>query len=127
METCLVIYDGWGLWRQELLSYENITLRLALNARRCVQAQISCSYSEGWEAAAAGLQPGQVILKVSGNNVNFSDYQDVLEHFSAQHTHQEPPETVRDTFTASVRHLKKNKKHVFTTTHFYCVSNMKCL
>lgn len=52
-------------------------------------------HSAGWEAAAAGLQPGQVILKVNGNNVNLSDFQDVLEHFSAQHTHQEPPETVR--------------------------------
>lgn len=49
----------------------------------------------GWEAAAAGLQPGQVILKVNGNNVNLGDFQEVLEHFSAQHTHQEPPETVR--------------------------------
>lgn len=49
----------------------------------------------GWEAAAAGLQPGQVILKVNGNNVNLGDFQDVLEHFSAQHTHQEPPEMVR--------------------------------
>lgn len=54
-----------------------------------------CCRSAGWEAAAAGLQPGQVILKVNGNNVNLSDFQDVLEHFSAQHTHQEPPETVR--------------------------------
>eukprot|EP00064_Thunnus_orientalis_P011167 superscaffoldBa00001584_g11197 len=45
---------------------------------------------KGWEAAGAGLQPGQVILKVNGNNVNRSDYQEVLEHFTAQHTHQEP-------------------------------------
>lgn len=54
-----------------------------------------CCHPAGWEAAAAGLQPGQVILKVNGNNVNLSGYQDVLEHFSAQHTHQENPETVR--------------------------------
>ncbi|XP_047220173.1 phosphatidylinositol 3,4,5-trisphosphate-dependent Rac exchanger 1 protein isoform X3 [Girardinichthys multiradiatus] len=47
---------------------------------------------KGWEAAAAGLQPGQVILKVNGNNVNRSDYQEVLEHFSAQSTHQKPPQ-----------------------------------
>ncbi|KAF3696572.1 Phosphatidylinositol 3,4,5-trisphosphate-dependent Rac exchanger 1 protein [Channa argus] len=46
---------------------------------------------KGWEAAAAGLQPGQVILKVNGNNVNQSDCQEVLEHFTAQHTHVEPP------------------------------------
>uniref|UniRef100_A0A4W6CLB3 Phosphatidylinositol-3,4,5-trisphosphate dependent Rac exchange factor 1 n=1 Tax=Lates calcarifer TaxID=8187 RepID=A0A4W6CLB3_LATCA len=45
---------------------------------------------KGWEAAGAGLQPGQVILKVNGNNVNHSDYQEVLEHFTAQNTHQEP-------------------------------------
>lgn len=56
----------------------------------------------GWEAAAAGLQPGQVILKVNGNNVNLSDFQDVLEHFSAQHTHQEPPETVRRIYNISI-------------------------
>uniref|UniRef100_A0A667ZRY2 Phosphatidylinositol-3,4,5-trisphosphate dependent Rac exchange factor 1 n=1 Tax=Myripristis murdjan TaxID=586833 RepID=A0A667ZRY2_9TELE len=49
---------------------------------------------KGWEAAAAGLQPGQVILKVNGNNVNRSQYQEVLEHFTAQHTQQEPSHTV---------------------------------
>lgn len=49
----------------------------------------------GWEAAGAGLQPGQVVLKVNGNNVNHSDYQEVLEHFAAQHTHQEAPGEVR--------------------------------
>uniref|UniRef100_A0A8D0AMI0 Phosphatidylinositol 3,4,5-trisphosphate-dependent Rac exchanger 1 protein n=1 Tax=Sander lucioperca TaxID=283035 RepID=A0A8D0AMI0_SANLU len=47
---------------------------------------------KGWEAVGAGLQPGQVILKVNGNNVNRSDYQEVLEHFTGQHTHQEPPQ-----------------------------------
>uniref|UniRef100_A0AAX7V4D4 Phosphatidylinositol-3,4,5-trisphosphate-dependent Rac exchange factor 1 n=1 Tax=Astatotilapia calliptera TaxID=8154 RepID=A0AAX7V4D4_ASTCA len=45
---------------------------------------------KGWEAAASGLQPGQVVLKVNGNSVNHSDYQEVLEHFTAQRTHQEP-------------------------------------
>uniref|UniRef100_A0A3Q1FSR4 Phosphatidylinositol-3,4,5-trisphosphate-dependent Rac exchange factor 1 n=1 Tax=Acanthochromis polyacanthus TaxID=80966 RepID=A0A3Q1FSR4_9TELE len=45
---------------------------------------------KGWEAAAAGLQPGQVILKVNGNNVNHSEHQEVLEHFTAQQDHQEP-------------------------------------
>uniref|UniRef100_A0A672L9K0 Phosphatidylinositol-3,4,5-trisphosphate dependent Rac exchange factor 1 n=1 Tax=Sinocyclocheilus grahami TaxID=75366 RepID=A0A672L9K0_SINGR len=34
------------------------------------------------EAAAAGLQPGQCVLKVNGNNMNQSSYQEVLEHFS---------------------------------------------
>lgn len=48
----------------------------------------------GCEAAGAGLQPGQVILKVNGTSVNRSEYQEVLEHFAAQHTHQEPPQTV---------------------------------
>ncbi|XP_061656791.1 phosphatidylinositol 3,4,5-trisphosphate-dependent Rac exchanger 1 protein isoform X1 [Syngnathoides biaculeatus] len=46
---------------------------------------------KGWEAAGVGLQPGQVILKVNGNNVNRSDYQDVLEHFSAQQADHELP------------------------------------
>uniref|UniRef100_A0AAQ5ZKJ8 Phosphatidylinositol 3,4,5-trisphosphate-dependent Rac exchanger 1 protein n=1 Tax=Amphiprion ocellaris TaxID=80972 RepID=A0AAQ5ZKJ8_AMPOC len=50
---------------------------------------------KGWEAAAAGLQPGQVILKVNGNNVNRSDHQEVLEHFTAQQDHQEPLQAVR--------------------------------
>uniref|UniRef100_G3NLA9 Phosphatidylinositol 3,4,5-trisphosphate-dependent Rac exchanger 1 protein n=1 Tax=Gasterosteus aculeatus aculeatus TaxID=481459 RepID=G3NLA9_GASAC len=47
---------------------------------------------KGWEAAGSGLQPGQVVLKVNGNNVNHSDYQEALEHFAAQHTHQDPPQ-----------------------------------
>uniref|UniRef100_A0A8C4IPF8 Phosphatidylinositol 3,4,5-trisphosphate-dependent Rac exchanger 1 protein n=1 Tax=Dicentrarchus labrax TaxID=13489 RepID=A0A8C4IPF8_DICLA len=59
---------------------------------------------KGWEAAGAGLQPGQVILKVNGNNVNRSDYQEVLEHFTAQHTHQEPLQAVRG-------HTKTNTVH----------------
>uniref|UniRef100_H3CZW4 Phosphatidylinositol-3,4,5-trisphosphate dependent Rac exchange factor 1 n=1 Tax=Tetraodon nigroviridis TaxID=99883 RepID=H3CZW4_TETNG len=59
----------------------------------CLSARCVFFSSKSWEAAAAGLQPGQVILKVNGNNVNLSDFRDVLEHFSAQHTHQEPPET----------------------------------
>ncbi|TMS16465.1 Phosphatidylinositol 3,4,5-trisphosphate-dependent Rac exchanger 1 protein [Larimichthys crocea] len=55
---------------------------------------------KGWEAAAAGLQPGQVILKVNGNNVNRSDYQEALEHFTAQHTHQEPPQACQWVYRA---------------------------
>uniref|UniRef100_A0A3Q1HCX5 Phosphatidylinositol-3,4,5-trisphosphate-dependent Rac exchange factor 1 n=1 Tax=Anabas testudineus TaxID=64144 RepID=A0A3Q1HCX5_ANATE len=41
---------------------------------------------KGGEAVGAGLQPGQVVLKVNGNNMNHSDYPEVLEHFTAQHT-----------------------------------------
>ncbi|XP_030213789.1 phosphatidylinositol 3,4,5-trisphosphate-dependent Rac exchanger 1 protein isoform X3 [Gadus morhua] len=44
---------------------------------------------KGSEAAGAGLQPGQVILKVNGSSVNHSDHQEVLDHFSAQHAQQE--------------------------------------
>uniref|UniRef100_A0A667ZHD0 Phosphatidylinositol-3,4,5-trisphosphate dependent Rac exchange factor 1 n=1 Tax=Myripristis murdjan TaxID=586833 RepID=A0A667ZHD0_9TELE len=55
---------------------------------------------KGWEAAAAGLQPGQVILKVNGNNVNRSQYQEVLEHFTAQHTQQEPSHTCQWVYRA---------------------------
>ncbi|KAM7404309.1 hypothetical protein PAMP_011671 [Pampus punctatissimus] len=55
---------------------------------------------KGYEAAGAGLQPGQVILKVNGNNVNRGDYQEVLEHFTAQHTHQEPPQACQWVYRA---------------------------
>ncbi|CAL8369604.1 unnamed protein product [Lota lota] len=48
---------------------------------------------KGSEAAGAGLQPGQVILKVNGSSVNHSDHQEVLDHFTAQHTQQETHET----------------------------------
>uniref|UniRef100_A0A7N8YIC1 Phosphatidylinositol 3,4,5-trisphosphate-dependent Rac exchanger 1 protein n=1 Tax=Mastacembelus armatus TaxID=205130 RepID=A0A7N8YIC1_9TELE len=58
---------------------------------------------KGWEAAGAGLQPGQVILKVNGNNVNHSDYQEVLEHFTAQHTHLEPPQMLSQLFLLSLK------------------------
>uniref|UniRef100_A0A7N6ASH3 Phosphatidylinositol-3,4,5-trisphosphate-dependent Rac exchange factor 1 n=1 Tax=Anabas testudineus TaxID=64144 RepID=A0A7N6ASH3_ANATE len=47
---------------------------------------------KGGEAVGAGLQPGQVVLKVNGNNMNHSDYPEVLEHFTAQHTDLEPPQ-----------------------------------
>ncbi|XP_066558908.1 phosphatidylinositol 3,4,5-trisphosphate-dependent Rac exchanger 1 protein [Amia ocellicauda] len=47
---------------------------------------------KGSEAAAAGLQPGQCILKVNGNNVNSASYLDVLDHFSAHRTNQEQQE-----------------------------------
>lgn len=64
---------------------ESLSFRLSGSAPPHVHA-----VRKGWEAAASGLQPGQVILKVNGNNVNQSDYQEVLEHFTAQHNHQEP-------------------------------------
>ncbi|CAB1329557.1 unnamed protein product, partial [Coregonus sp. 'balchen'] len=44
---------------------------------------------KGSEAAAAGLQPGQCILKVNGNSMNLSDYQEVLEHFTTSHHDQQ--------------------------------------
>uniref|UniRef100_A0A6Q2WYF9 Phosphatidylinositol-3,4,5-trisphosphate-dependent Rac exchange factor 1 n=1 Tax=Esox lucius TaxID=8010 RepID=A0A6Q2WYF9_ESOLU len=50
----------------------------------------------GSEAASAGLQPGQCILKVNGSSMNHSDYQEVLEHFSSHHNQQEHPDMVRD-------------------------------
>ncbi|XP_056279866.1 phosphatidylinositol 3,4,5-trisphosphate-dependent Rac exchanger 1 protein isoform X1 [Pseudoliparis swirei] len=55
---------------------------------------------KGWEAAGSGLQPGQVVLKVNGNNVNRSDYQEALEYFAAQHTHQEPPQACQWVYRA---------------------------
>ncbi|XP_053705025.1 phosphatidylinositol 3,4,5-trisphosphate-dependent Rac exchanger 1 protein isoform X2 [Synchiropus splendidus] len=55
---------------------------------------------KGWEAAAAGLQAGQVVLKVNGSNVNHGDYQEVLEHFTAQHTHLEPQQACQWVYRA---------------------------
>ncbi|MFT7804716.1 phosphatidylinositol 3,4,5-trisphosphate-dependent Rac exchanger 1 protein [Arapaima gigas] len=47
---------------------------------------------KGSAAASAGLQPGQCILKVSGNNVNNQSYLEVLDHFAAHRTNQEQQE-----------------------------------
>uniref|UniRef100_A0A8C5E6E7 Phosphatidylinositol 3,4,5-trisphosphate-dependent Rac exchanger 1 protein n=1 Tax=Gouania willdenowi TaxID=441366 RepID=A0A8C5E6E7_GOUWI len=41
---------------------------------------------KGWEAAGAGLQPGQVILKVNGSNVNHSDYRDPKANVKIHYT-----------------------------------------
>uniref|UniRef100_A0A672J3T9 Phosphatidylinositol-3,4,5-trisphosphate-dependent Rac exchange factor 1 n=1 Tax=Salarias fasciatus TaxID=181472 RepID=A0A672J3T9_SALFA len=76
---------------------------------RCVFLTPPCDpVAAGWEAVGAGLQPGQVVLKVNGNNVNHSDFQEVLEHFSAQHTHQEAPEPVRTTSRHCTDQNEKN-------------------
>jgi len=53
-----------------------------------------CVYT-GSEAAAAGLQPGQCVLKVNGNNMNQSSYQEVLEHFSGHQPVLDQQDTVR--------------------------------
>uniref|UniRef100_A0A8C1UJG4 Phosphatidylinositol-3,4,5-trisphosphate-dependent Rac exchange factor 1 n=1 Tax=Cyprinus carpio TaxID=7962 RepID=A0A8C1UJG4_CYPCA len=50
---------------------------------------------KGSEAAAAGLQPGQCVLKVNGNNMNQSSYQEVLEHFSGHQPVLEQQDLVR--------------------------------
>uniref|UniRef100_A0A674BRE8 Phosphatidylinositol-3,4,5-trisphosphate dependent Rac exchange factor 1 n=1 Tax=Salmo trutta TaxID=8032 RepID=A0A674BRE8_SALTR len=50
---------------------------------------------KGSVAAVAGLQPGQCILKVNGNNMNHSNYQEVLEHFTSHHDQQDQPDMVR--------------------------------
>ncbi|XP_023691026.1 phosphatidylinositol 3,4,5-trisphosphate-dependent Rac exchanger 1 protein isoform X1 [Paramormyrops kingsleyae] len=44
---------------------------------------------KGSVAVAAGLQPGQCVLKVNGNNVNNDSHLEVLEHFTAHRTGQE--------------------------------------
>lgn len=49
----------------------------------------------GSEAAAAGLQPGQCVLKVNGNNMIQSSFQDVLDHFSGRQPILEQQDTVR--------------------------------
>lgn len=43
---------------------------------------------KGSEAAAAGLQPGQCVLKVNGANMSQSSYEEVLEHFSSYRPEQ---------------------------------------
>uniref|UniRef100_A0A8C8FII9 Phosphatidylinositol-3,4,5-trisphosphate-dependent Rac exchange factor 1 n=1 Tax=Oncorhynchus tshawytscha TaxID=74940 RepID=A0A8C8FII9_ONCTS len=57
---------------------------------------------KGSEAAVAGLQPGQCIRKVNGNNMNHSDYQEVLEHFTSHHDQQDHPDMVRHSLCADV-------------------------
>uniref|UniRef100_A0A8C9VUK0 Phosphatidylinositol 3,4,5-trisphosphate-dependent Rac exchanger 1 protein n=1 Tax=Scleropages formosus TaxID=113540 RepID=A0A8C9VUK0_SCLFO len=47
---------------------------------------------KGSAAAFAGLQPGQCILKVNGNNVNNESYLEVLDHFAAHRVNQEQQE-----------------------------------
>ncbi|KAJ8369642.1 hypothetical protein SKAU_G00096700 [Synaphobranchus kaupii] len=47
---------------------------------------------KGSNAASAGLQPGQCVLKVNGNSVNADSYLEVLEHFSAHRSSEQPQE-----------------------------------
>uniref|UniRef100_A0A3B4ZFS3 Phosphatidylinositol 3,4,5-trisphosphate-dependent Rac exchanger 1 protein n=1 Tax=Stegastes partitus TaxID=144197 RepID=A0A3B4ZFS3_9TELE len=69
-------------------------------------------------AAAAGLQPGQVVLKVNGSNVNHSDHREVLEHFTAQQPHQEPPQAVRAHRKHELqRERGKDETDLFSTDH----------
>ncbi|XP_026871807.2 phosphatidylinositol 3,4,5-trisphosphate-dependent Rac exchanger 1 protein [Electrophorus electricus] len=44
---------------------------------------------KGSEAAAAGLQPGQCVLKVNGSSVSQNNYKEVLEHFSSHRPEEE--------------------------------------
>uniref|UniRef100_A0A4W5KYE4 Phosphatidylinositol-3,4,5-trisphosphate dependent Rac exchange factor 1 n=1 Tax=Hucho hucho TaxID=62062 RepID=A0A4W5KYE4_9TELE len=60
-----------------------------------VETMINQAFCIRSEAAVAGLQPGQCILKVNGNNMNHSDYQEVLEHFTSHHDQQEQHDMVR--------------------------------
>ena len=60
----------------------------------------------------AGLQPGQVILKVNGSSVNHSDHQEVLDHFTARHALQETHEAVRERDTHTSRNI-----HTHTREH----------
>uniref|UniRef100_A0A674BR12 Phosphatidylinositol 3,4,5-trisphosphate-dependent Rac exchanger 1 protein n=1 Tax=Salmo trutta TaxID=8032 RepID=A0A674BR12_SALTR len=57
---------------------------------------------KGSVAAVAGLQPGQCILKVNGNNMNHSNYQEVLEHFTSHHDQQDQPDMVRHSLRAEL-------------------------
>ncbi len=61
-----------------------------------------CVYT-GSEAAAMGLQPGQCVLIVNGNNMKQSSYQEVLEHFSGHQPVLEQHDTVRINATLCLR------------------------
>lgn len=52
--------------------------------------------------------------------MNRSDYQEVLEHFSAQHTHQEPSQTVR-TYTTP---LCSSHAHVIWIVFIFVLQNL---
>uniref|UniRef100_A0A8C2JRN4 Phosphatidylinositol-3,4,5-trisphosphate-dependent Rac exchange factor 1 n=1 Tax=Cyprinus carpio TaxID=7962 RepID=A0A8C2JRN4_CYPCA len=67
---------------------------LVILMRRHTDVHHFCVYT-GSEAAAAGLQPGQCVLKVNGNNMNQSSYQEVLEHFSGHQPVLEQQDLVR--------------------------------
>ncbi|KAG8447108.1 hypothetical protein GDO86_014531, partial [Hymenochirus boettgeri] len=45
----------------------------------------------GSQAAAAGLHPGQCVLKVNGNNVSHDGYVEVLDHFTAFRNNPQNP------------------------------------
>ncbi|TSN76597.1 Phosphatidylinositol 3,4,5-trisphosphate-dependent Rac exchanger 1 protein [Bagarius yarrelli] len=47
---------------------------------------------KGSDAAAAGLQPGQCVLKVNGTNMSQSSYEEVLENFSSYQPEQDEKE-----------------------------------
>lgn len=61
----------------------------------CSDITFHCCVCVGSEAAAAGLQPGQCVLKVNGANVSQSSYEEVLEHFSSYQPEQDEKEQVR--------------------------------
>uniref|UniRef100_A0A8C1KKU0 Phosphatidylinositol-3,4,5-trisphosphate-dependent Rac exchange factor 1 n=2 Tax=Cyprinus carpio TaxID=7962 RepID=A0A8C1KKU0_CYPCA len=65
----------------ETMINQSFCIRLHVYCRNQITYAYFCVYT-GSEAAAAGLQPGQCVLKVNGNNMNQSSYQEVLEHFS---------------------------------------------
>uniref|UniRef100_A0A8C8FHX4 Phosphatidylinositol-3,4,5-trisphosphate-dependent Rac exchange factor 1 n=1 Tax=Oncorhynchus tshawytscha TaxID=74940 RepID=A0A8C8FHX4_ONCTS len=78
------------------------SLRLLVNTKNCVPAHFDPCLIIGSEAAVAGLQPGQCIRKVNGNNMNHSDYQEVLEHFTSHHDQQDHPDMVRHSLCAEL-------------------------
>ena len=70
--------------------------------KNCVPDHFDPCVIIGSEAAVAGLQPGQCILKVNGNNMNHSDYQEVLDHFTSHHDQQDQPDMVRHSLRAEL-------------------------
>ncbi|XP_075427394.1 phosphatidylinositol 3,4,5-trisphosphate-dependent Rac exchanger 1 protein isoform X2 [Ascaphus truei] len=67
---------------KEMIKIPDCTQDLCFQIRGAAPPYVH-AVGRGSQAAAAGLHPGQCVLKVNGNNVLHDSYSDVLEHFAA--------------------------------------------
>uniref|UniRef100_A0A671P838 Phosphatidylinositol 3,4,5-trisphosphate-dependent Rac exchanger 1 protein-like n=1 Tax=Sinocyclocheilus anshuiensis TaxID=1608454 RepID=A0A671P838_9TELE len=75
----------------ETMINQSFCIRRSLRLKQILMHRhVKCS-----QVQSAGLQPGQCVLKVNGNNMNQSSYQEVLEHFSGHQPVLEQQDTVR--------------------------------